>query len=184
MTAMGANANEAAPFRRAEVELEKSGLSYNIIRPNWFMQNFNTFWLQAIKEKGQILLPAGKAKVSFIDARDISAVAWKLLTSDELERRDFDITGTDSLDHAEVAEALSKVSGSKIEYKEISPEELKSSLMKAGAPEDYASFMLMIFGFLKEGYSARVTSSVKEITGVSPRTFAQYANDYKQSWIK
>ena len=73
MTAMGANANEASPLRRAEVELEKSGLTYNIIRPNWFMQNFNTFWVQGIREQHVIALPAGTARTSFIDARDISA---------------------------------------------------------------------------------------------------------------
>ncbi|MEZ4815305.1 MAG: hypothetical protein R3A80_08900 [Bdellovibrionota bacterium] len=38
-----ANASEETPFRKAEVELENSGLNYNIIRPNWFFQNFNTF---------------------------------------------------------------------------------------------------------------------------------------------
>ena len=77
MTALGANASESTPFRRAEIELEKSGLIFNIVRPNWFMQNFNTFWIQGIREQGKILLPAGKAKTSFIDARDISAVIFQ-----------------------------------------------------------------------------------------------------------
>ena len=49
MTAMGANASDATPFRKAEIELEKSGLNYNIVRPNWFLQNFFTFWGQGIK---------------------------------------------------------------------------------------------------------------------------------------
>lgn len=43
MSAMGANAVDTTPFRRAEIALERSGVPYNIIRPNWFMQNFNTF---------------------------------------------------------------------------------------------------------------------------------------------
>ena len=47
MTAMGANADPSSPMRKAEVHLEQSGLAYNIIRPNWFMQNFNTFWRRA-----------------------------------------------------------------------------------------------------------------------------------------
>ena len=34
MTAMGANADASSPMRKAEVHLEQSGLSYNIIRPN------------------------------------------------------------------------------------------------------------------------------------------------------
>ena len=183
MTAMGANANDSTPFRRAEIELEKSGLNFNIIRPNWFFQNFSSFWIQGINEQNKILLPAGKAKVSFIDARDISAVAAKLLTSDAFDRKDFDLTGPEAVDHNQVAEAISKVSDRKVEYQEIKPEELKQGLLKAGAPEDYANFLVMIFGFLREGYSERLTSSVKDITGLEPRALSKYSNDYKNSWI-
>jgi uncharacterized protein YbjT (DUF2867 family) len=97
MSAMGANADEAAPLRKAEKQLEASGLPYNIIRPNWFMQNFNTFWLQGIVEQATVALPVGTAKGSFIDARDIAAVARKLLTSDTFANRDFDLTGPTAL---------------------------------------------------------------------------------------
>lgn len=184
MSAMGANANEATPFRRAEVELEKSGLSYNIVRPNWFLQNFNTFWIQGINEQGKILLPAGSAKASFIDARDISAVSAKLLTTDTWENKDFDITGPQAVDHSEVAAAISKATGRKIEYQEIAPEVFKQGLLKAGAPEEYASFLVMIMGFLKEGYNAKTTEFIKQITGSAPRSLTQYVNDYKSSWNK
>ena len=183
MTAMGANASEDTPFRRAEIELEKSGLAYNIIRPNWFMQNFNTFWIQGIREQGKILLPAGNAKVSFIDARDIASVAAKLLTTDEFNNKDFDLTGPESVDHAQVASAISKVTGKTITYQEIKPEELKAGLLAAGLPKDYTDFLLLIMGFLREGYSARTTDNVKAITGKAPRTLAAYAQDYKASWL-
>jgi uncharacterized protein YbjT (DUF2867 family) len=184
MTAMGANASDSTPFRRAEIELEKSGLNYNIIRPNWFLQNFNTFWVQGINAQNKILVPAGNAKVSFIDARDIASVAAKLLVSDAFDRKDFDLTGSEAVDHAQVAEAISKVSGRKVEYKEISPEDLKQGLQKGGVPEDYANFLVMIFGFLREGYNQKLTTSVKDITGLPPKSLAQYANDYKNSWVK
>jgi uncharacterized protein YbjT (DUF2867 family) len=45
LSAMGANADDSIPLRRAELHLERSGLTWNVIRPNWFMQNFHTFWL-------------------------------------------------------------------------------------------------------------------------------------------
>jgi|NOAtaT_6_FD_contig_41_6763257_length_1755_multi_6_in_0_out_0_3 uncharacterized protein YbjT (DUF2867 family) len=184
MTAMGANADDSTPFRRVELELEKSGLSYNIIRPNWFFQNFNTFWIQGINEQNKILLPAGTAKVSFIDAYDISSVATKLLTSEEFSNKDFDLTGPEPVDHTQVAEGISKVSGRKIQYEEISPEDFKQGLMKFGIPEAYVNFLVLIFGFLREGYSARLTTSVKDITGQQPRSLSQYVNGYKSSWAK
>ena len=184
MTAMGANASDETPFRKAEIELEKSGLNYNIIRPNWFLQNFGTFWSQGINEQNKIMVPAGNAKVSFIDARDISAVAAKLLISSEFDQRDFDLTGPESVDHQEVAQGISKVTGRSIVYSEITAAQLKEGLVKNGAPKDYADFMVLIFGFLKEGYAARTTSSVKDLTGFEPRSLAQYVNDYQKSWMK
>jgi uncharacterized protein YbjT (DUF2867 family) len=184
LTALGANAVETAPLRIAELELERSGLAYNIVRPNWFMQNFNTFWIHGINEQGKILLPTGKAKGSFIDVRDIANVVVRLLTSDDLNNRDFDITGAQSLDHDEVAAILSHVSGRAITYQEITPESLKQAFLGAGLPEDYADFLLLILGFFAQGYSADITTSVKELLGREPISFEQYAEDYKQAWIR
>jgi uncharacterized protein YbjT (DUF2867 family) len=184
MTAMGANAVETSPFRRAEIELEKSGVPYNIIRPSWFMQNFNTFWIQGIREQGKIQLPAGAGKASFIDARDIAAVAAALLTSDALNNRDFDLTGPQALDHSDVAQEISKATGRKVVYEEIAPEVLKNGLVSAGLPEDYVDFLIMIFGFLRAGYSAGITDSVERILGRAPGDFRSYAKVYKEAWAQ
>ncbi len=183
MTAMGANASEATPFRKAEIELEKSGLIYNIVRPNWFLQNFSTFWVQGIREQGKILLPAGQAKTSFIDAKDVSAVIAKLLLTNQFDNKAFDITGPQAVDHDEVAQEISSVTGKKVIYQEIPATELKKGLLSAGLPEDYSDFLLMIMGFLKEGYNAAVTTAVKDILGRGPRTLHQYAQDTKGAWL-
>ena len=182
MTAMGANANEEAPLRKAEVALEKSGLTYNIIRPNWFLQNFNTFWIADINQKNAILLPAGDAKVSFIDSRDISDVAAKLVVSDDFKNQAFDLTGPEAVDHTVVAKAISEVSGKKVSYKEITPEEFKKNVMAHGITSEYADLLNMILGFLKAGYSAAVNDSVEKITGHKPRGLAGYVKDYKAQW--
>lgn len=183
MTAMGANAVETTPFRRAEIELEKSGLKYNIIRPNWFFQNFNTFWVQGIKEQGKIMVPGGTAKTSFIDARDISAVVTQLLISSEFDNQAFDLSGKESVTHDEVAKALSQSTGKTITYQDLDPEVMKKTLLSFGLKEDYVNFMLMIFGFLREGYNAGLTPAVKTILGRDPISLQQYAQDYKKSWV-
>lgn len=184
MTALGANAVDTAPLRLAELELEGSGLAYNIVRPNWFMQNFATYWLHGINTQDKILLPAGKAKGSFIDVRDIADVIVRLITTNDLDNRAFDLTGGESLDHDQVAAILSQVSGRSISYQEIPPAELKQALLGAGAPEDYADFLLMILGFFAQGYSAHTTSAVRELLGREPIAFARFANDYKAAWLR
>lgn len=182
MTAMGANASDTTPFRKTEIELEKSGLNYNIIRPNWFFQNFFTFWGQGIKSEAKIALPAGTAKTSFIDTRDVSAVAAKLLVSDDFNNKDFDLTGPTAVDHTEVAAEISKVLDKKVTYENIASESLGTTLLSWGLPKDYVDFMLLIFGFLKEGYNAPVNDNVKFITGKSPKSLATFVQESKEAW--
>lgn len=184
MTAMGVNANPEAPMRKVEILLENSGLNYNIIRPNWFMQNFNSYWLDGILKDGKIYLPVENAKGSFIDARDIASTAVALLESNNFNNQDFDLTGIDVLNHNEVAEILSRTSGVKITYQNITPSLMFEGLLKAGLPKAYAEFMLVILGYFKEGYSERTTNAVEKITGLKPISFKKYAEDYKDAWIK
>jgi uncharacterized protein YbjT (DUF2867 family) len=182
MSAMGANADPEAPLRKAELHLEASGLPFNIVRPNWFMQNFNTFWLDGLRKHGRIFLPVGEAKGSFIDARDIAAVAARLLTTSKDDGQDFDLTGARALDHHEVAAILARETGRDIRYTEVTPEAMRDSLLGAGVPPAYAEFLLLILGFFKAGYSERTTDAVARITGREPIAFEQYARDYRQAW--
>ena len=182
MSAMGANADPNAPLRRAEVQLEQSGVPFNIIRPNWFMQNFNSYWVHGIVEHGKIFLPVAQAKGSFIDARDIAAVAAALLTRDDMNDRDFDLTGARALDHDEVATILSREAGRRIVFEDIAPETMLQNLLAAGLPADYAQFMLVILGYFKAGYAQRVTTAVQDITGRAPISFEQYAREHRAAW--
>lgn len=182
LSAMGANADDNIPLRRAELHLERSGLAWNVIRPNWFMQNFHTFWLHGIQTQGQILLPVGNAKGSFIDTRDIAAVAAKLLSSDDFVNAAHDLTGSESLDHTQVAAILSKAAGRPIGYTDIPEDAMRQGLLGAGLPADYAEFLLVILGAFKAGYSAGITDSVQRITGNAPIRLEQYAQDFKSHW--
>lgn len=182
MTAMGADAVDEAPLRQAEKYLEKSGLTYNIIRPNWFMQNFNTFWIQGILQDQKIYLPVADAQGSFIDARDIAATAAKLLTTSQFDNQAFVLTGAEAFNHNQVASMMSEIIGKKISFQDISPDQMREGLLKAGLPKDYAEFLIMILGYFKMGYSAAITDNVEKITGRKPISFQQYVQDYKNSW--
>jgi uncharacterized protein YbjT (DUF2867 family) len=183
MTAMGANLDPNAPLRKTEIHLEQSWLKYNIIRPNWFMQNFNTFWLHGIVTEQTIALPVGTAKGSFIDARDIAEVAAALLLRHDVDNKDFDLTGAEALDHDEVATILSKETGRNIRFQDITADAMRPGLLAAGLPANYADFLLMILGYFKAGYSERTTDSVKVLTGNAPRKFVDYAKDYRSAWV-
>lgn len=182
MTAMGVDFDESIPLRQAELHLERSGLRYAIVRPNWFMQNFNSFWIEGIRSMGKIMLPTGQARGSFIDARDIGAVAANLLMESTWDGAAYDLTGSKALDHDEVAEILSKASGKTIGYLDISEDQMRAPLIAAGLPPDYAEGLLQILAAFKAGAAERVTDAVQTITGRAPISIEQYAQDYRSAW--
>lgn len=182
MTAMGANADPSAPLRRVELQLEASGVPFNVIRPNWFMQNFHTFWLAGIRDHGTIFLPTGNAKGSFIDARDIAAVAAALLDGHAHDGADFDLTGAEALDHHQAAAILSRATGRAIGYQDITPEAMLEGLLGAGLPRPYAEFLILILGYFKAGYAERITDAVPRLIGRAPIAFERYAQDHRAHW--
>jgi uncharacterized protein YbjT (DUF2867 family) len=184
MTAMGVEfAPDEMPMRKIELELLNSGLDATVIRPNWFMDNFHTFWISGILSDGKIYFPGGDAKVSFIDARDIGASAATLLTNGGHSGEGLTLTGPEALDHHQVAEKLSAVTGRTISYVDVDPQDFKQGMIQAGLGEEYADALVGLTESVRAGYAAPVAPTVKELLGREPISFDRYAADHREHWL-
>ncbi|MBB3609244.1 SDR family oxidoreductase [Rhizobium sp. BK602] len=173
----GVDADDSIPYRQVELALEKSGTPYVILRPNWFSDNFHTFWKVGI-DHGEIALPAGDGKSSFIDARDIAASAAAALTTSAFDGQSFNLTGPEPLSYADAAKILSDVIGKPIAYRAIDDGAFVDILIGAGVPEDYALMLASIFYPVREGWTAAVTDAVERLTGTPARSLETYARDH------
>lgn len=182
MTAMGTEFDDSGSLRQVELELARTGARSVILRPNWFMDNFHTSWLAPIRQAGVIPLPAADSRTSLIDSRDIAASAAAALTTDRFNGRAFTLTGPEPLTYADAAATLSRASGRDIRYVPVDDESFVQSLVEAGAPEDLGRYLAVLFGFVREGAAAGVSSAVQELTGRAPRTLELYAHDHAASW--
>lgn len=176
MSAFGANASDEIPYRQVELAIERSGAPFVILRPNWFADNFHTFWRAGL-DHGVIAVPAGEGRSSFIDTRDIAESAAAALLSSRFDGRAFDLTGPEALGYADAAAILSEVLGRPIAYRPVDDDGFVGILVGAGVPEGYARFLASIFHPVREGWTAVVTDSVAALTGHAPRTLATYARD-------
>lgn len=184
MTAMGVEfAPPEAPFRKLELFLEDSGLNFTIVRPNWFMQNFNTFWISGILKDRKIYFPGGDARASFIDARDISAVIARIVAGGGYEAQALNLTGGAAITHTDAARFISAATGLDIQYVDMAPDAFVNGLIAAGLPTDYANFLGFIAGALREGHASAVLDSVQTVLGRAPIAFETYARDYKPAWL-
>lgn len=173
---LGADADDSIPYRQVELFLERSGTPYVILRPNWFTDNFQIFWLDGIRH-GVIAVPAGEGRSSFIDVRDIASSAVAALTSSKFDGQAFNLTGPEALSYAEAAAILSKASGRPIDYKASTDADFIAMLTNAGVPKAYAEFLAAIFHPVREGWTAAVSSAVQTLTGKAPRSVEAYAKE-------
>ena len=174
---IGVDADDSIPYRQVEIALEKSGTPYVILRPNWFSDNFHTFWKPGI-DHGQIALPAAEGKSSFIDARDVAASGVAALTSSSFDGKAFNLTGPEALSYTQAAAILSEAIGKPVSYNAVSDEAFIDMLTGAGVSADYASFLASIFYPVREGWTAVVNGEVETLTGKAPRSLQTYAADY------
>jgi uncharacterized protein YbjT (DUF2867 family) len=184
---LGADAEPAITpsrlHRQAEKIIEESGIPFTFLRPNFFMQNFVTFYSHFIKTQGAFYVPAGDAKASFVDVRDIAAVAVQVLNGNKNGEskhigKAYDITGGEAISYGQAAEILSKEIGKKVNYVNISDEDTRKGMKDMGADEWTISSMVELFGATRADYLSEVSPAVEQITGNKPITFSQFARDY------
>ena len=187
LSQLGADEFSHARFQHShgvvENHIRRSGVPFTFLRPNLFMQGLFNFGF-SISTKNAFYACAGKAKVNIVDARDVAAVAFRTLTETGHAGKCYDITGPESLTHAEIAEQLSMELGKRIEYVDVTPEEMREGLLGAGMPEWQAEGVVEEYEHYRRGEGARVTSTVFEVTTNEPTTFFQFAQDFAGRFVR
>jgi uncharacterized protein YbjT (DUF2867 family) len=181
LSAVGAATGSPAQFLKwhgdVDERLSRSGLSYSILRPQFFMQNLFAM-RAAIMGDGKLPLPAKDVKVSMIDARDVAASAAAVLGGEGHSGRIYELTGPESLSFAQVAEKLSAVLGRPVAYADIPPDAARTGLVAAGWPQWMADgFVEMLSVFAAAG-PADVTNTVEKLTGKKPRALEVFVKDF------
>lgn len=179
MSASSADVDADDPLVRTHGEgdrqLAQSGLAYVLIRPHWFSQNFLTFC-----PGGLIRLPAGTARLPFVDVRDIAAVTIKALTAPEHDGKAYVLTGPEALDHAQVASILSEETGKRFVYEDAAPEAYRQELIAKGATEFYADRVTRLFESVRKRGTTEVHDDVPRVLGRPAIPFRQFARDFSR----
>jgi uncharacterized protein YbjT (DUF2867 family) len=170
--------------RQEEKIIEESGIPYTFLRSNAFMQNFVNYFGYNIKAQNAIYLPAGEGKVSFVDARDVAAVAAKLLSENNRkhDNKSYVITGPEALSYSQVTEIISKEISRKISYIDTEEEEARKAMESMGVEDWLIDAILEDFYNTKVGNRSKTTITVEQILGRKPTSFAQFIRDYANSF--
>lgn len=183
LSAMGAEAREQMALRRIEQRIERTGVAWTVLRPNIYMQNFaRGFVARQIREEGGFGLPADGAAVSFVDGRDVAAVAAAALEGDDHFGNAYTLTGPDAMTHADAARAIAEVTGRPVVYRPIDEDAMRGALLEAGWPADQADTFSRLLSAIREGQRAAVTGDVEAVLGRPATPFTRFAADHVDAW--
>ncbi len=179
LSLMGVEKNPIPPHHRIEKYIEKVGLAYAHIRPGFFMQNLTGIHLREIREKGELFIPAGNSKTSFIDAKDIGVAAATLLRNPKkYQNTTHTITGPEALSYYDVADILSKVLGKPIRYTKPGLIEYRRYMIKErGLDKGYVNVTVALYLMTRMGTAKKVTNGFYQLTGKEPISFETFVNN-------
>ena len=179
LSLLGAQGNPVVPHRKLELAIEKLELPHVFLRPSFFLQNLSTTHLQDILERNDLFVPAGNGRTSFIDARDIAAVAVRALSVPHIVNGGIDLTGAEALTYSEVAAVFSEVLGRRITYSNPAPPKFGLEMQKRGMKPEFVNVMILIYNTNRFGLAARVTHDVERILGREPLTVQDFVHDFR-----
>lgn len=183
LTAMGADRRGDVSLGRLERLVEDTGIPWTHLRPNWFMQVFATQpLLSAIRATGRIEVPAAHASISWVDARDVAAVAAATLTEPDHEARAYVLTGPEALDHARVAGILGEVSERPLTYRPLDEEAGRRAVLAAGLGARRAERLTRFYRLVRAGACAPVSDDIASVLGRPPTPFQRFATDHRHLW--
>jgi uncharacterized protein YbjT (DUF2867 family) len=178
------NASAESPIarRRWQTEIEAglaaSGLAHTLLRSNAHMQNVLALAPAIVKTSG-FGSSASKGRVGMIDARDVAAVAAKIAASPASHGgKTYWLTGPELISYSDVAAVLSKLLGRPITYRQLSFEDDRDAMIRAGVPEPVAEMNAQAFSMIADGDAEWVTEDVQSLLGRPARSFDQFAADY------
>jgi uncharacterized protein YbjT (DUF2867 family) len=161
---------------RVERVVRDSGRTWTILRPGWFMQVFTDprFFLDDLIHHGRLAFPSAGESLSWIDARDIAAVATRALVEPGHAGQVYELTGPQALTLPRTAELLSNGAGRSVEHVELSMDEALAGSEGFTRRNDEGAFERV-----RQGLAKAITDTVEQVTGQPARTLAQFVEDYR-----
>jgi len=116
--------------------------------------------------------------------RDIASVAANALTEDGHEGQTYDLTGAESLTHAELAEQLGEAIGRSIAFVDIPGDVMRVAALSAGIPAWQADGLIEDYAHYHRGEAAGLSPAVQQVTGRAPRTFRAFAHEFRPAFAE
>ncbi len=185
LSVQGAENNRLVPHHRIERRLVSSGVPYTMLRPAYFMQNFTSTLHDELVRRHRIFLPAGNARFTLVDVRDIARVAALVLTHPGTQHcgQAYTLTSRTPLTFQQMADRLTTGLGTPVTYLSPSPWHFYRSLRRDGRELGLILVMLLLHVLPRFRSTKPVTHTVANLTGRAPIEFPQFVSDHRDDLL-
>ncbi len=159
-----------------ERALDESGMPTVILRPTGFFQNYLSY-AEDISTAGVFHMALGSDRSSYLDARDVAAVAAVALCEDGHEGKQYDLTGPKALSNEDIADILSRATDDQIKFVPISDEVERRNLIEDGIPEWLAGGIVELHRLWRAESAAEILTTVRDLTGRDAIPFERFAQE-------
>lgn len=160
-----------------EEHLKASGLTWTLIKPNFYMQNLLGS-ARTIKANGTFAMPCGNGTTAMIDARDVGAAVAVVLSGSGHENQTYELTGPEVLTFTQAADKFSAALGKPVTYVDQPMAEYKAMLGKFLTDQWHLNAVCELFQEIAEGGLNRTTDTFRKLTGRPPISLAQFIQEH------
>lgn len=178
LSVVGADRNRIVPHSKIERYINQLEIGATFLRAGFFMQNLNTVHLEDIKTRGELFMPAGNGKTSFIDTRDIAAVAKLALLENEHMNKAYTLTGSEALTFYQVADIFTEVLNKPIKYTNPSLISFILTMRSRGLPINFVLIMAAIYTTTRLGLASQITPETQQLLNRPLLTMRDYVQHY------
>lgn len=130
----------AGEHRATEAALAEAGVPFVLLRNSWYTEVF-TWRLPLAMKLGTFMGAAGDGRVSSAARADYAKAAATVLAGDGQAGRIYELAGDASFTLAELVGVVAEASGKPLPYDDMTPEDFKAAVAKAGVPEMFAMIL-------------------------------------------
>ena len=164
--------------RKVEDKLKATKIAHVILRPNSFMQNLVTYYAPTIRTQGAFYGSYGNnVRISYIDVRDLAAVAAKALTGGALDGQNLELNGPEAFTCEQVAQKITEHTGVAARYVDIPLEAQRKAMLDQKMPDWQVTALIDLQHFYINGQGGATDHSIAEILGRPPATLDQFLTD-------
>ncbi|TDQ01218.1 SDR family oxidoreductase [Labedaea rhizosphaerae] len=161
-----------------EDAVRASGLEWTIVRPSTFAANA-LWWADQIRAGDTVSGAFGALRMPMLHEADIADVVVHALTEDGHDGAIYRLTGPQALTQTEQVELIGAALGRPLRWHELTKTQARQRLLAdPDFPDAFVDPLLDTQEQLLAEPPPHLTTTVENVTGQRPRTFAQWARDH------